>query len=278
MKILIHAHIYYPEMWEELRRNIIVIAQTAECELYITLVKACPEIAEAAKKLPCPAHIILVENRGYDVGPFIHVLNQADLKQFTYVVKLHTKRDITTSPWYINGYDLGGSKWRTYLLRFCATPENWQKSLQTLAAADCGMVADARLIMSNETRQKYYARISEWENILQTAHLKDKKYVAGTIFAAKAEVFYPLIGKLKMEDFSPTSRAELVCLAHDFEHILGNLVGLAGLKIKSFDGQRVPFWHKPLFMLRRFVWYRKTTPDKVICKLFGVQIYKRRKV
>lgn len=103
MKILIHAHIYYPEMWEELRRNIIVITQTAECELYITLVKACPEIAEAAKKLPCPAHIILVENRGYDVGPFIHVLNQADLKQFTYVVKLHTKRDITTSPWYING-------------------------------------------------------------------------------------------------------------------------------------------------------------------------------
>ncbi len=277
MKILIHAHVYYHDLWQELKNCINIIARTAECEAYITMPAENYNKREKwGGELLCPAKFIVSENRGYDVGPFIYVLNLVNLKQYDYVIKLHTKRNITTYPWYINGFDVSGSKWRAYLLRFCSTTANWQKSLQTLSEKDCGMIADARLILPNEIQQ-YESRMNEWEEILGTKQLKIKEYISGTMFAAKAKIFYPIVGKININDFSITNRNEKGSLAHVFEHLLGNLVGLARLGIKSFDGQKVSCLHHLWYKVHKFVWYHKQTPEKELYKILGIQVYKSKK-
>ncbi len=273
MKILIHVHIYYPEMWPELKGCINNISATADCDVYITMGQKGDSIIKNADLAACQVKIITVENRGFDIGAFIHVLNQVDLNAYDYVVKLHTKRNITTTPWYINGFDVGGSKWREYLLRFCSSPENWHKSLNVLSSPDTGMVADFRLILKNE---KQYMVMPEVEKYIPELSSSAKYYVAGTMFAVKAEIFKPLQNKVALEDFPLSNRQLSSSFTYEFERLLGNLGAMPPYKVKSFDGCKIRICHSLLFHLKKFIYYRKQTPEKIIIKFCAIPVYRHR--
>lgn len=274
MKSLIHAHIYYPHMWDELQRCIDNITSITECDVYITMVEEHQNLIEKIKKWNAKTTVKIVDNRGYDVGPFIDVLNSVELEDYEYVIKLHTKRDINTTPWYINGFDMGGNKWRETLLGFCSSKENWCKSLERLKEPDCGMITDARLILKNCS--KTFIKSTNWEEELGLTKIKEKKYVSGTMFVAKSEIFKPLIKRIRITDFPTTNRQEKVSPAHEMEQILGNLVYLDNKKIKSYDGKVVSIFHPVIFRLKKFLYYHKKSEKGEVIKIINIPIYSKK--
>ncbi len=90
--ILAIVHVYYPEIWPELEECLLNI--TVPYELYVTTNEQNKDIQNDVLKLKKDAHFEIVENRGYDVGPFMQIINKINLDDYSYVVKLHTKRNL----------------------------------------------------------------------------------------------------------------------------------------------------------------------------------------
>ena len=223
--ILVCVHLFYPEMWPELKKCVLNVANYP-FELYVTMVKHALDVEEDILQTFPKAHIQIVENRGYDCGPFIEVLNQVDLDLYSYVVKLHTKRDLRLGA-YFGAFDVSGVKWRRYLLNFCATQENFEKTLQAFKQYPrLGMVDDFRLFSHNK-KSDLFAHQRALE-LLQKLNLKTKSFtfVSGTMFVCRAKLLKPLQKlKLKLSDFEISSaNVHGGQLAHAMERLLGYVV------------------------------------------------------
>ena len=103
--ILVHLHLFYPEMWLELKTCINNIA-SYPFKLYVTMVNEHQDVINDIKMSFNYPHIEIVENRGYDIGPFINIINKTNLDDYSYIVKLHTKRDMI--PGTLLNYSLVG--------------------------------------------------------------------------------------------------------------------------------------------------------------------------
>lgn len=118
--ILIHVHVYYPELWGEVCEYLRSLAGVPH-ECVVTVPEGRVDILSALKGDNRVSRIIEVENRGYDIAPFVQVINGVNLGGYSYVIKLHTKRDmpgdVYLKPLPFNyGYDY----WLRYLLSFCS--------------------------------------------------------------------------------------------------------------------------------------------------------------
>lgn len=240
--ILVHIHIYYPEFWPELRSNLATLSDYP-FELYVTTANNPVAVINEIKELYPNARILHIENRGYDVGPFIHVLNQVDLGSYSYVIKLHTKRDIyhlAEPGWtYYSPYYLYGKRWRERLLSFIK-PENFQKCLQAFQEdASLGMVNHYSLIVPGfHAKEKTLLAVQQGaEQLLARANIKLKecRYIKGTMFIARAELFQRIkdIG-LTTNDFpAPDTHHNIDNPAHYMEIVLGCNIVAQGFKIQD---------------------------------------------
>ena len=93
MKFLVILHIYYEYMWQELKSYLLNLEE-GSYDLVVTLSKENEELKKEILLLNPNSKIILCENRGYDVWPFIKALNEVNLDNYKYLIKLHTKRDL----------------------------------------------------------------------------------------------------------------------------------------------------------------------------------------
>ena len=73
MKILVHLHLYYQEMLDEM---LAYVANLSGCDydLVVTAAGLEPAAADRLKRFNPGVRIMEVENRGYDVAPFVKVL------------------------------------------------------------------------------------------------------------------------------------------------------------------------------------------------------------
>ena len=126
--ILIHCHIFYPQLWNELKQFILSISPHP-FELFVTLVEEHFILEKDIHKTFPKAHIEIVANRGYDIGPFVHVLNKVDLDKYSYVIKLHTKRDMPIGA-MLGTMNVAGKRWREYALSFLKTPQVFDQTLK----------------------------------------------------------------------------------------------------------------------------------------------------
>lgn len=249
MKILVVAHVFYPQLWPELAdciRNV-----TERKDVVITFVDEA-SVVEARKDFP-DARFVLCENRGYDIWPFVRALQSTDLASYDVIVKLHTKRDIVDGiRYHFNHAVFNGSAWRDFLLAFVKTPEAWRRTRALLLKRGVGMVADRHVVMRRRdvrierTRQSFDAA-AEFLGLDPKSVRRSGQYVAGTMFAAKPAALRPLLEEpLAAEMFDPPAGHLTETFAHVMERALGLSVTAAGLRIASFNGS---LW------LRR-VWYR----------------------
>ncbi len=251
--ILVHVHVFYPALWQELKQSVLNIAPNP-FDLFVTLVAPLHEI-EADVRATFPDAVILhVPNRGYDVGPFIEVLNKADLSQYSYIVKLHTKRDMPQSTSTFRG--LAGEKWRQTALSFLKSPEIFNAYLIAFENnASLGMQADVRLI----------------------AREKGHRFVAGTMFFARASLFKPL--QDIHYDFAETS-AHTEQAAHALERRFGALMEEQGFYVRDAVNDPTESELKMYFFydcfiapVIRFFYQRKVTKSgKVIIKVCKVPV------
>ncbi len=265
-KILIHCHIFYPELWVELKRCIGNVG-AYPFELYVTMVQENLELEKDIRKTFPRAHIEVVENRGYDIGPFVHVLNKVDLNNYSYVIKLHTKRDMPVGA-VLHCMDVGGSRWRDYSLSFLKTSGAFENVMQSFAQnKKLGMHGDYHLILPKEYQDEKSA--GKAQKMIQKLGFKSENFafVAGSIFIARAKLFKPLQKlKIKWTDFEePDAEHKKSTFAHVVERFLGYLVVAQGMQIldvvtpHQYSGV---FWN----MLRKFslFLYRRKVNQKGI--------------
>lgn len=86
--VAIILHLYYQDLWEEFKQNIIPILDD-NVHLFVTVnyeSDVTNDIKLYAKKL------YLIDNVGMDFGPFITVYNEIKESNYKYLIKLHTKK------------------------------------------------------------------------------------------------------------------------------------------------------------------------------------------
>ncbi len=278
--ILVHVHIFYPSVWPELRDCLLNIAPLP-FDLYVTLVEKHEDIEEDIRTRFPGSVLELVENRGYDVAPFLHILNRVNLDDYSYVVKLHTKREGD----FIHFRDMRGCEWRNYLLTFLRTRERFQAHLAAFDADPrIGMQADYHVHVVQDVygSKSTHRRLKEWLCAHKLPQMRFC-YVAGSMFVARASLMKKLQAYgWKMNDF-PHAHGHDAQLAHVVERLFGYFIHHQGYIVSDrceFDAaarylRRVRTKH----ILRRvgnfFYQAKLTQSGKKVIKILKIPVYRR---
>lgn len=261
--ILIHCHIFYPELWDELKQCILNISPYP-FELYVTMVEEHFLLTENIRKTFPKAHIEIVENRGYDIGPFIHILNKVDLNKYSYIIKLHTKRDMPVGA-MLGVMNVSGKKWREYALSFLKTPDIFTKVIGTFEQnKKLGMHGNYHLIMDKETQDPESAQKAH--KLLQKLGFKNdmETFVAGTMFMARSDLFKPVQKlRLKINDFEvPDKQHKKTTFAHVMERFFGYIITAQSCQIQDVETRhqyRGGIWN---YLRKWGLFFYRCKPDK----------------
>ena len=251
MRIAVIVHVFYPEFWPELARCIRNI--DGDRDLFVTFVDE--TAVEGARRDFPDAHFVRCENRGYDVWPFLKVVQELDLTAYDCIVKLHTKRDVVDDFKYeFNHAVFNGSAWREFLLGFVKTPKAWRKTLKALARPSIGLVADRHVILRRRdvpiarTRETF-DRAAELLGLSVEEMRHAGQYVAGTMFAVKPAALRPLLKRtFTADDFELPQGHLTETFAHVLERAMGLSVSAAGLRLAAFNGSL--FWRRLVYLFR----------------------------
>lgn len=224
-KVLIHAHVYYPERWEELKQ---LILQIEDFDLYITVAEhLAEEKAVMQNDFPC-AKIFSVPNRGYDIAPFLFVLKHADLDNYEYVLKLHTKRMVPDGE-YLNRYLMSGDRWKNYLLEPFRTSEQINHLFSLFEKnTSLGCVSHYKCLVSFDKDKFFKSAFENKKNIKGF-------FVAGTMFLCRAF----LMKKFQKLDYGfadfEVPQKNSFQLAHKLERYLGYCIYEQGYTVLPYD-------------------------------------------
>ena len=283
MKVVVIAHVFYPEFWPELAACIRTVG--TDCDLFVTFVDEAA-VAEVRRDFPA-ARFIACENRGYDVWPFLKVLQEIPLADYDLVVKLHTKRDVTGELLVLNHAWVGGPAWRERLLAFVATEAAWRKTLRRFGDPCVGMVADRHLVFCGDTLPAaadggtFDRAREEFRRLTGFAVPEGAEYVAGTMFAARPTALKSLlVRRFAASTFEPSAGHRCETYAHLMERMLGFSVVAAGLRIAAFNGslawRRRYYGRGPFGKLCRFLFQVKHDSERGVATTKVLHIPVRR--
>jgi lipopolysaccharide biosynthesis protein len=281
-KILVHVHIFYPEMWLELQSCVENISPNPY-DLYVTLVTPNADLEAAILAFNPQAKIQVIENRGFDVGAFAHVVNQVNLAAYDYVVKLHSKRNVLAGSRLNKRYNVSGSIWRDYLLGFVKTHRHFEQSLEAFEADPAlGMCAHHCTIRNKKWGKDDIYAFEESAKLLNAVGLQAKSpyvYVGGTMFMVRAALLIPLQKmSLTLDLFEKPDRLIVTSRAHVVERLLGLLVQAQGFVIRDgfHSHQEIKKIERraTLSQIREFFYaVRETRSGKRIVKVFNVPVF-----
>ena len=89
-KIAVCVHLYYTELWNEVEN--LLLQWDVPFHLFLTLNREDEALSDRIGKVLVNATILVVENKGRDVRPFLVLLDQELLSGFDLVCKIHGKK------------------------------------------------------------------------------------------------------------------------------------------------------------------------------------------
>ena len=213
--LAIVLHVYYNDVFAGILKQI-PVDENLSIKLFIT----CPgEVKPDIEKTLLPYtfnhEIMVVENRGRDILPFLKVLPVAFNQGFNLILKLHTKRSNHLNkkePWSSDLFNklLGTNNVRNILNLFSVYPQ-------------IGMIGPAGNILPMAL---YYGgnalKVKElcFQMGLSENQLKNLNFVAGSMFYARKEVLKPVLKLgLSEKDFEPENKQLDNTMAHAVERI-----------------------------------------------------------
>lgn len=233
VKILVVLHLFYPNAWKEIASYLSYL-DFWDYKLIVTY----PEdqdmgqtLAEIKKFKP---DVLLkgYPNKGFDVGPFIDVLNDVNLDDFDVVYKLHSK-GIKRPRIFIYGQYFRWKDWFNNLYRGLFGPYRVFKTINDLVNEKgmCGLVAARNLIVKDPKHKQSF--VSDWGKKYGLVVKPNYDFVAGTCFAIKAELLKPVKElRLDINSFEQTRRG-VFSLAHAVERFFTIFVENNGYKSKG---------------------------------------------
>ena len=251
--LAVHLHLYYLDMWPEIKGYLANIGDYPY-DLFVTFTTKNPQLEEEIKTFKPDAKIWVVENRGYDVGPFIDFLHHIDLDKYDYILKIHTKDKNKGADTYIGNYIIGRPLWVKLLTHsLLGSTEQFDKNIRMFSDdATLGMIG-SRYLISSDCRQPI--NIQETINQILVNCGYDAvpiKFIAGTMFMCRAKLLAPIKNNYKLADFALTDgHVKDGTLAHVMERLFGCVVQAQGYTIKGCDAFSIELFLQRLYQGKR---------------------------
>src|SRR5690606_7175456 len=89
-RVLVHVHLFYVDQLDVMLR---AVDNLVDCEydLFVTMVEPDEGVETSIGEAVPGARVLLVPNVGYDIYPFLHVLQHVRLSEYQFILKIHTK-------------------------------------------------------------------------------------------------------------------------------------------------------------------------------------------
>lgn len=242
LKFLIHLHVYYHEQIPYYLEKLNNISHY-DYILVVTMVER-NEFSESLLQQFNPSVIIkIVENRGYDVGPFISVLHEVDFTLYDYVIKLHTKK-CQDAEFVLGNYPCGEFSWRNELVEsFLGSEHIFNQCVSRMSKnPSIGMIGAENMIFPHTfclSKEQIDMVYDEEERLIG---FKNKygsfDFIAGSIFLARSSVFMPILNSdvnIDSFDYSGVSENSVFSRANIYERLFGVLVAAQGLLLEKVD-------------------------------------------
>ena len=238
LRVAVISHVFYLDIWPEVGTAIknLVAAAGEGAAVFLTYPAGRCDIAEAIASDFPEAVVRPVGNVGWDVWPFVFVLNDLELSDWDLIVKLHTKRNVD-SMWINFRRFSKPDGWRKSLLSFCSSVNAAKRSLLAFATQPkLGMVAGERVI--DPCGYGMGRSIDNCVKILESMGLSSRNgaIVWGTMWMARACLLKPFWRRWTELDFPVPA----ICnphadygLAGDCEVLFGLLVCAQGYFVSS---------------------------------------------
>lgn len=286
LSLAVHLHLYYLDMWPEIRKYLTNIGNYPY-DLFVTMTEHNSQLENEIKVFKPEANVLIVENRGYDVGPFIEFLHCIDLNKYDLLMKLHTKNINRGVDTLLDKYHFSRKLWfQTLIGALIGSPQIFQKNIkQFRKASGLGMIGSKYLITSNPICST--AVYSQAKNELDKLGYSGVpiKFVAGTMFMCRSKLLMPIKLHYTIRDFFPTDgRIKDGTLSHVLERVFGSLVIANNYKIRGFDHNYellIGMIHNKSLQfvnqICRFTYQNKITKHhRRLIKVFKLPVYHRR--
>lgn len=230
-KVLVHLHLYYLDQLDYMLKKLKNI-NSCDWDLFVTMTKQDEQAIQKLKGFKPDVHIVQVEDKGFDIWPFLQVLNLVDLENYDDILKIHTKKYRKKKDFYGRG-----NAWRNYLIdALLGSRKQFQKNIHlmqmdksvgligsraTLATMGCFEKDDS--ILFDEMCQSHGIPVSQG------------RFIAGTMFLVRAKCFQRIKDmNFKSEDFNHIQQTSgRTTTAHTLERLLSRIVEVEGYKIAT---------------------------------------------
>lgn len=234
--IAVIVHLYYTDLWKDIEKKLNNLPY--EYQLIVTLTKGhfSQRDIKKIKKYKSNADIVVLDNKGMDVLPFLKSLEHID-KKTKYILKIQSKKSLH-SPTI-------GSRWFEDLLNnVLPSREGVDLIIHNLEYSDIGMIGGSiidgcdRTFTRGEDREpkvseKLMRLLLDYFGEVETSY----KWISGTIFWTRFDIISKLADKKFIEFVEknqPLGYSQDDTLVHAIERYFGKLVYDSG-KIISLN-------------------------------------------
>lgn len=273
-KIAVHLHLYYTEQLPLVLKYLCAL-KDSDYDLFITMVKDDENVKREIKAIFPNALIWTVQNRGYDIGPFVDFLHKIDLNKYDYILKLHTKGLKSPNYTLLNGRRFDNALWSKILWEsMLATPTRLQENLHILDNNPKYDMLGSQYCLTSSPKD-YSGLLPQISAELRALGMepKDKlSFIAGSMFLVRARRLLPLL-HYTLTDFPHTDGAiKEGTLAHVIERIFGCLAQ----KIYPLKHENYTFGFLRV-MLKRFLYQQKQTKHGTqVIKICKIPVYSKK--
>lgn len=214
-------HLFYTDQWQYIQTKLEYMGDI-KFDLFISLQGKDSDFSTELLKYRKDAHINIVENRGRDILPFIHIARRLDQKGYTSILKIHTKKSKHRSD---------GDKWFKELVDgILPSPVAVKKIKYTLENETALIGPKGHYVSYDEYLGSNEPGIDGLLNKMYSeAHIQAIKaqtntygYFGGSMFWISTEALRPLLNLYLMpEDFEVESGQIDGTLAHSVERLIG---------------------------------------------------------
>lgn len=267
-------------MWPQIKQYLVNIGDYPY-HLYVTLNEKNDDIIKDIKQFHKETAVYIVENKGYDVGPFVYFLNQIDLNKYDLILKIHTKDNKTGCDTLLNHRYVSRKYWFQLLLEaLIGSKRIFLKNISAFQNNEnLGMIGSKYCITSSyKNAVDVRDKVIEIMNGFNFTNFLPITFVAGTMFFVRSEILQKVKENYTINDFDITdNQVKDGTLAHALERVFGCLVVAQGYQIQGYDKNRNFEYQSIARLLQRFIFQRKITKRNYLqVKILKFPIYHRK--
>ena len=226
--LAIIIHLYYIDLWDEINSYLKKLPSTFDIYITITPQHTAKKLKELKNKLDSNIKLIMVENRGRDVLPFLKIMKVIGLDRYQYICKLHSKKSLHIKY---------GEEWRKILYDYLIGSRKIVLDIITKLDSDekVSMITGLNLLTpSSKNYDENEKNLRLLFSSVGITYTKDYNFAAGTMFWLNPKSLYPMEKLLfNIPIFEEEQQQTDGTLAHAFERFFGFICEYKNHSIKE---------------------------------------------